>query len=1146
MSQAQIKKKSQQSQVSLPPHLKVALEQYRKRLWIIKLAEGALAAIFGFVISYLIVFGLDRMFDTPAPLRIVILAIGMVGMVILFPLKYHNWVWNHRRLDQVARLLRHKFPRFGDHVLGIVELARNGSDQSTSRALVEAAMRQVDAEVAKHDLPDAVPNPRHRRWAWAAGVPLALMVVGMVVVPAASRNALARWLMPWRDVERYTFAQLEGKTGLRVVPYAEPFDVEARLKDNSPWKPTSGQARYADQEPVVAALDGATYRFQIPPQTKDGRVALRVGDARLSIQVEPKMLPALTELEAHAQLPAYLQRNEPMVEDARGGTVRFVKGSTVVFKATATRDLAEATLNGRSQTIDGSHVTTESVAVETTTQYRLTWRDGFGLAAREPQVLQVEAEDDGVPTVNFSKLKNNQVVLSNQVLAFEIQASDDFGVKRVGLEWQGIHDPIQNPRPSSGEKTVAAGAPTNDTMAVSATFSANREKVRPQSLRLRAFAQDYLPNRERAYSPYLVLHVLTPAEHFQWVTEQMSRWAGAAQEVYDKELQLNQINEELRNLPPEALDDPVQRKRIQNQAAAEKANAAKLNALIEMGKDLVQEATKNEEFDAEQLEAWAEMLKQMEEIAGIKMPSVADLLQQAAEAQGQSAEPSDEESPPADPVDQTEPGKPSEDPPAEGPLAPPGGKDLGLEKVDKYGPDSKKPPDGLDETPEDPNTPGGDVNVDRSKQPDGKPGYLPANPTPLVLDHESGFNKSEKAGNAPQIKGGLGIPVTILKGSGNEEKEDEEPAPSTAELVIQAVTEQQELLDAFAKLAGEMNELLMGFENSTFVKRLKAASRKQMDLAVDLNNLDGFGLENDDLDNMPKRKSLAQLEVAASETIFTIQEDMVAYAERRPTENYSRVLDEMQSNAVSSQIGVLAEAINQNFVGQSTIEAEFWADTLDRWAEQLVDPLGAHPPMELKFIELPNIPPEIILEVLRIINREIQLREETRELDQAREAIDEEEYKERGIELSETQAELAKKSRALAEKIKEVPYVDELGKNILAANIKKLTDAATVMDEVQELFARPATGPPTIAAISEVIEILLETHRLPNAPMVVKAPPTMTSALMLFGLGDDGSKAFIKNRAPGQATGKTGRKLPEEFRQGLDAYFDALEGKRID
>ena len=108
MSQTQSHKQSQQDQVSLPPRMTDALKQYRKRVWGIKLAEGVLAAIFGLAISYLIVFGLDRLVDTPAPLRGVILAVGMVGMVILFPIKYHNWVWQHRRLDGVARLLRHK------------------------------------------------------------------------------------------------------------------------------------------------------------------------------------------------------------------------------------------------------------------------------------------------------------------------------------------------------------------------------------------------------------------------------------------------------------------------------------------------------------------------------------------------------------------------------------------------------------------------------------------------------------------------------------------------------------------------------------------------------------------------------------------------------------------------------------------------------------------------------------------------------------------------------------------------------------------------------------------------------------------------------------------------------------------------------
>jgi len=290
----------------------------------------------------------------------------------------------------------------------------------------------------------------------------------------------------------------------------------------------------------------------------------------------------------------------------------------------------------------------------------------------------------------------------------------------------------------------------------------------------------------------------------------------------------------------------------------------------------------------------------------------------------------------------------------------------------------------------------------------------------------------------------------------------------------------------------------------------------------------------------------------------------------------------MQEATVGAQIRDVATAINRNEVGQSTIETEYWADTLDRWAEQLVDPLGDSEPGSGELIELPSLTPEIILEVMRIINSEIELREETRELDQTIGAIDKETYEQRGAELSASQAELAVRSRDLADQIKAMPnapdHADEtlardikaltdkgelegevlakriewltgraeLGKEVLQAQIDKLSSAATVMDEVEAMLAQPATGPPTIAAIVEVIEILLETHRMPNAPMIVKAPPATTSALMLMGLGDDGTKAFIEDRAPGQATGKTGRKLPEEFRAGLDRYFDALEGKRVE
>ena len=71
------------------------------------------------------------------------------------------------------------------------------------------------------------------------------------------------------------------------------------------------------------------------------------------------------------------------------------------------------------------------------------------------------------------------------------------------------------------------------------------------------------------------------------------------------------------------------------------------------------------------------------------------------------------------------------------------------------------------------------------------------------------------------------------------------------------------------------------------------------------------------------------------------------------------------------------------------------------------------------------------------------------------------------------------------------------------------------------------------------MEAVVDKHRAVED----KGLAAIISALRLMGTGDDSGKAFIENRSPKQATGKAGRVLPEEFRQGLDAYFNVLEGK---
>ena len=109
---------------SLPPILETKLGDFRRRVWAVKLAEGLFAAVFGIAVSYLLVFGLDRVWETPGWVRLGILILGGATLCLGLPLKWHTWVWRQRRLEDAARLLRRTFPQLGDQLLGIVELAR--------------------------------------------------------------------------------------------------------------------------------------------------------------------------------------------------------------------------------------------------------------------------------------------------------------------------------------------------------------------------------------------------------------------------------------------------------------------------------------------------------------------------------------------------------------------------------------------------------------------------------------------------------------------------------------------------------------------------------------------------------------------------------------------------------------------------------------------------------------------------------------------------------------------------------------------------------------------------------------------------------------------------------------------------------------
>ncbi|MFK7820915.1 MAG: hypothetical protein AB8G99_19530, partial [Planctomycetaceae bacterium] len=110
---------------------------------------------------------------------------------------------------------------------------------------------------------------------------------------------------------------------------------------------------------------------------------------------------------------------------------------------------------------------------------------------------------------------------------------------------------------------------------------------------------------------------------------------------------------------------------------------------------------------------------------------------------------------------------------------------------------------------------------------------------------------------------------------------------------------------------------------------------------------------------------------------------------------------------------------------------------------------------------------------MRILDAEIDLREETRTTEKAREAIRGIEYADRAERLAETQGDLTKRTAEVVLKIEDLPNADQFGKEIAL-----LTEVARVMLEATGILAEPETGPRAIACETEAIELLLQARRI--------------------------------------------------------------------
>lgn len=632
-------------EVKLPDNLQRQFSLLQQRLWKVETAVAVCSALIGLVISYLLLFFSDRIWNSPTWFRLVLLIAGAAVSAWAAYRWLSLWIFNKRDSRALAILVQQKFRRLGDRLLGIVELSNEKERPAHfSAELYQAAIHQVAEEADKYNFREAVDKRAAKKLISTAGALILLVLLPVFVVPIASWNAFLRWIAPMAAIARYTLVKVQDLPAKIIVPHGESFDFTAAIHYDSPWKPSRASAQFEKQTPVDAKVHDGKVTFRIPGQMQKGILKIKIGDVRHEVAVEPQYRPSLKEMAANIQFPDYLQYPDTD-EKIRSGSLTLLEGSRVSFQGKTSRQLQSAWLNtshnSENLEVKADRFVSQPISSGGVSQFSFKWLDIFGLSNAAPWRLNIQTQQDQPPTPALPELSRDLAILHSDVLDIKTLSKDDYGIRDVGLTWElfsASEEPFDR---ATTEIKIRKKSPREKKVEEVFQWSPAVFRIGPDTLvELVAFATDYFPGRERAESTVYRIHVLGNEKHADLVRQNLESVLARIEEVARLEEKILAKTAELND--DEKLSAKDAAGKIGKAGEEQQQNAKNLESLAKEGMEALREALKNPIFKEEMLQQWSKNLKEMQQLAQGKMKEAAGDLKSAQQSAQQNA--SDKES----------------------------------------------------------------------------------------------------------------------------------------------------------------------------------------------------------------------------------------------------------------------------------------------------------------------------------------------------------------------------------------------------------------------------------------------------------------------------------------------------------------------
>lgn len=623
--------------VALPENLERQFSDLRKRLFLVETLFAVGAGLSSILLSLLLVVISDRLWNTPVWLRTFFFGAGILGALAALVWWLRKWVIQPPDLKALAVLVQRKYRRLGDRLLGIVELSdEHRRPAYFSPELYRAAIAQVNEEASKYNFQESANRTATRRQLITSGAVLFILLLPAMVLPEATWNSFRRWIAPMARIPRFTLVELAGMPNEQIVAHGEKFAFTGKVGYRSFWKPARVLLELANGQKFKAPVRNGTFAVEVPGQVQDMRAMLRSGDAAHQVTFLAKHRPAMEVAGARVQLPEYLGYPE-QTETAQGGLIEVLEGSAVTLTGRVSRALQSASMfagdRTHAVTVSSNSFKTAKIQAQDATELSLVWKDTIGLSNAAPWKLAVQTRKDSPPLPEIEELYRDTAILETEVLPIPIRASDDFGVKSVGLNWN-IEEATEEStnRTEVTRRESAQNISAMDTKYVEHTINLSPAVlgIGPETtIEIRAFAVDSLPGRERSESAVYRIHVMGNAQHAEMIRQNLESLLVQLEEVTRLEEKIASDTRDMKDL--EKLDTPEAAKKISDLEQAQQQNAAQLQQLAQEGMKTMREALRNPAFNEETLAEWTKNLAQMQKVSQQQMKDAAKSLQKAAQ-----------------------------------------------------------------------------------------------------------------------------------------------------------------------------------------------------------------------------------------------------------------------------------------------------------------------------------------------------------------------------------------------------------------------------------------------------------------------------------------------------------------------------------